>query len=123
MGSVGNRIKDCRTAKGLTQEDVAKELGIGKQAVYKYETGAVTNIPLVNIEIMAKMFEVSPCYLAGWNKEPSEGLFVITEEIKKRLVDAYRKADDKIQKAALRMLEDSAAENTPKKDSSADQMA
>lgn len=67
MGVAGNRIKECRISAKLTQDDVAKALGIGKQAVYKYEIGAVTNIPLENLEIMSQLFQVTPEYLAGWS--------------------------------------------------------
>lgn len=72
MSNVGNRIRECRLAAKLTQEDVAKRLGVGKQAVYKYEIGAVTNIPLENIVLMSSLFDVSPGYLAGWSdvKDP-----------------------------------------------------
>lgn len=69
MKNVGNRIRECRLAANMTQEEVAKHLGIGKQAVYKYEIGAVTNIPLENIHIMATLFNTSPGYLAGWTDE------------------------------------------------------
>lgn len=67
MNNLGQRIKACRIACKLTQEDVARHLGIGKQAVYKYECGAVTNIPLENIEKMAALFGVPPEYLSGWS--------------------------------------------------------
>lgn len=67
MSLSGSRIKECRQRNKLTQEDVARHLGIGKQAVYKYEIGAVTNIPLENIEKMAALFDVSPEYLSGWS--------------------------------------------------------
>lgn len=40
-----------------------------------------------------------------------------------RLLTAYRSASDEIRRAALSMLENSAAENAPKKDSSADRTA
>lgn len=66
MGLTGERIKELRLLYHMTQDDVAKFLGIGKQAVYKYESGAVTNIPLENIEKMATLFNTTPEYLAGW---------------------------------------------------------
>ena len=69
MDRTCTRIKECRKENHLTQEDVAKHLGIGKQAVYKYEIGAVTNIPLENIEKMALLFNVCPEYLCGWTDE------------------------------------------------------
>ena len=70
MSISGDRIKKCRISCDLTQEDVAKHLGIGKQAIYKYETGTVTNIPLPSVALMAELFDVSPAYLAGWTDQP-----------------------------------------------------
>jgi transcriptional regulator with XRE-family HTH domain len=51
----------------MTLEDVARRLGVGRQAIYKYENGTVTNIPLENLEIMAQLFGTTPGYLAGWD--------------------------------------------------------
>jgi len=69
MGISGDRIRQLRLRSGLTLEDVARRLGIGKQAVYKYEKGTVTNIPLDNVEKMAVMFGVSPGYISGWTDD------------------------------------------------------
>lgn len=66
MSLSGDRIRALRLARRLTLEDVAKYLGVGRQAVYKYEQGTVTNIPLENLEKMAVLFGSSPGYLAGW---------------------------------------------------------
>lgn len=66
--SIGSRIKSARIKKGLSQEDIAKAIGSTKQAVYKYETGIVTNIPTDKLETMAILLEVSPAYLMGWDK-------------------------------------------------------
>lgn len=65
---VQDRIKAFRIAKGFTQDDVARKIGTTKQTIYKYESGIVTNIPLENIEAMAKMFEVEPWEIMGWEK-------------------------------------------------------
>ncbi len=37
--SIGERIKTCRKAAGLSQEKVAEQLGISRQAVTKWESG------------------------------------------------------------------------------------
>ncbi len=100
MSDVGNRIRECRLAANLTQADVARHLGIGKQAVYKYEIGAVTNIPIENINKMASLFGVSPGYLAGWDysKEPNKyddwDRFIVSQshftDDEISLIDGYR---------------------------------
>lgn len=66
--SVGIRIKEARIKVGISQEALAKAIGSTKQAVYKYEAGIVTNIPMDKIEIMATVLSVTPAYLMGWNE-------------------------------------------------------
>lgn len=69
MSTSGERIRELRLKNRLTLDDVAKHLGIGRQAVYKYEQGTVTNIPLENLEKMAELFGTTPGYLAGWKDD------------------------------------------------------
>ena len=66
----GERIRELRLRNHLTLDDVARQLGVGKQAIYKYEQGTVTNIPLENLEKMADMFGTTPEYLACWTNNP-----------------------------------------------------
>ena len=61
--NMGERIKQLRIANGLTQEKLGKYLGVQKSAIRKYENGSVTNIKRTSIEIMSKLFNVSPSYL------------------------------------------------------------
>ena len=62
--TIGERIREARTAKGLTQEQLAEQVHVTKQAVYKYETGIVTNIPLDKLE------SIAAC-LGGWQGSPA----------------------------------------------------
>ena len=68
--TIGERIREARTAKGLTQEQLAEQVHVTKQAVYKYETGIVTNIPLDKLESIAACLGVAPGYLVGWQGSP-----------------------------------------------------
>ena len=57
-------LKDLRTAKGLSQDEFAKELGISKGAVSYYETGQ--RVPdIVVLSAFADFFGVSTDYLLG----------------------------------------------------------
>ncbi len=67
--AVGDRIKKLRKEHNLTQEELAKKINTTKQNIYKYENNIVTNIPSDKIELMAKIFQVSPSYLMGWNEK------------------------------------------------------
>lgn len=69
MSISGDRIRELRLRNHFTLDDVARRLGVGRQAIYKYEQGTVTNIPLENLEAMAEMFGTTPGYLAGWTDD------------------------------------------------------
>ena len=65
--SVGKRIKQRREELGLTQEAVAKKVGVAIQTIYKYENEIVTNIPLDKLEKIAEALNIRPDYLMGWS--------------------------------------------------------
>ena len=52
----------------MTQEQLAKHINATKQTVFKYENGIITNIPMDKIKIIAKVFNVSPAYIMGWEE-------------------------------------------------------
>ena len=41
---IGEKIRNARLAKGLTQEELGKLVGLQKSAIAKYENGRVVNI-------------------------------------------------------------------------------
>lgn len=67
--SPGERIKYMRSLLGLSQEELGRRVGVQRAAINKYEKGTVTNIPLPTIEKIAKVFDVSPTYIVGWDRE------------------------------------------------------
>jgi len=71
MSTTGERIRKMRQKHHLTLDDVARHLNVGRQAIYKYEHGTVTNIPLDNLEKMASLFGTSPEYLSCWTDDDS----------------------------------------------------
>ena len=89
----GNEFKELRRNKGLTLKDVAKVLNTSEQAVNKYELEIVRNIPLERIEAMAKLYEVSPAYIMGWDEDPSSSVanqVPDTDPAEDRLLKAFR---------------------------------
>ncbi len=78
--TIGQRIKRERIRGDFSQEDVAREIGSTKQAIYKYENEIVTNIPFDKVEKMARLFGVSPSYLLGWQEDSSlpQGILPLT---------------------------------------------
>ena len=70
--TIGEKIRSERIRLGLSQDEIAKQLNTTKQAIYKYESGVVTNIPTDKIELLSKIFGVSPSYLVGWEDESTD---------------------------------------------------
>ncbi|MDU5915454.1 MAG: helix-turn-helix transcriptional regulator [Negativicoccus succinicivorans] len=66
---IGQRLRELRIQVGLTLDEVGKRIGVSKQAIYKYETGITTNIPLDKIEELAKLYRVSPAEIMGWGDD------------------------------------------------------
>ena len=65
---VGKRIRALRTARGLTQEELWKLLGVKKAAVQKYENGSVENLKRATVLKLSEIFDVSPSYLMGFDE-------------------------------------------------------
>lgn len=63
-------IKELRTQRGLTQEELGKIIGVQKSAIRKYESGLVENMKRSSIVKLANYFNVSPAYLLGYESEP-----------------------------------------------------
>lgn len=64
--TIGERIKQLRINKGMTQEELGSKIGVQKQAIYKYEQGLVVNLKRDVIGKLSKALEVSPSYLMGF---------------------------------------------------------
>lgn len=73
--TVGERIKEIREKTGMSQVEFASKMNVSKQTLYKYENNIITNIPSDKVEAAAKIGDVSPSYLMGWDSILSEGFY------------------------------------------------
>lgn len=62
---IGRRIEQRRKSLGLTLDDVAREIGLAKSTVQRYEKGTIETIKLPVIEAIAKKLKVNPSWLCG----------------------------------------------------------
>lgn len=122
MQTQGERLKQLRLNKELTQTELAKLIGVQAPTIQRYESGAIVNIKTSTIEILSKIFGVSPAYIIGcdysvpdikinnearsvpilnnkcvydnfWDKDNYEGYFTVDQQYKS--VDfALRVCDD-----------------------------
>lgn len=70
MPEFKDRLKECRQAKGLRQQDAAEQLGIIYRTYRRYETGETE--PTISVAAqLADFFGVSLDFLAGRTDQPS----------------------------------------------------
>jgi transcriptional regulator with XRE-family HTH domain len=63
MCEIANKIKSRRQELGLTLEDVAQAVGVGRSTVRKWETGLIKNMGRDKIAALAKILQISPVEL------------------------------------------------------------
>lgn len=63
--TVGERIKEIRKSKKISVDYIAKELGISKTTIYRYEDSTIEKIPLTIFDKLCQILEVSPAELTG----------------------------------------------------------
>ena len=64
---MAKRIAELRKQNGLTLEEVANIVGVGKSTVRKWETGMIANMRKDKIALLAKALRTTPAYLMGWD--------------------------------------------------------
>ncbi len=93
---MAQRIKKLRKEKGLTLEQVANIVGVGKSTVRKWETGMIANMKRDKIAALANALGTTPAFLMGWsesekNLSPSEETLTEGEKL---WLELYRKTPE-----------------------------
>lgn len=55
---IGQKIKEARLLKGLTQEELGNMVGLQKSAIAKYENGRVVNIKRSTLQKLAQALDL-----------------------------------------------------------------
>lgn len=89
----GDRLREIRERRNLTQDDLNTRLGFGSTQVYRYETGKADPSPEVLVRL-AQELEITVDYLLGLVNSPSAHL----EEsdlspTERKLLSAFRRGD------------------------------
>lgn len=75
MNTTANKLKSLREAKGMSQADCAKALGIDRTTYAKYENGGSVKR---NVEKLASFFNVTTDYLLGNDTPATSSLPALT---------------------------------------------
>lgn len=116
---IGDKIKAARIAKGMTQENLGKLLGLQKSAIAKYESGRVVNIKRSTLKKISDVLEIRPSELI-FNEEiknnpvgTAERHFeILMDEDISEIFDDFKKLDatqKKIVKDLVRSLANTGA--------------
>lgn len=107
---MARKIKELRQERGLTLEQVAKIVGVGKSTVRKWETGMIANMKRDKIADLAKALGTTPSYLMGWDNvsaekqksspDPKAGL----TERERMLLELFNKVPEDQQKLVIQMI-------------------
>lgn len=64
MKKFGNRVKELRTHKGLSQRDLADKMNYDHSTIGRIERGLI-DVPQSRVKEFAKVLGVTPAYLMG----------------------------------------------------------
>lgn len=63
--TIGEKIKKTRKSKGISVEYLARELGVSKTTIYRYEDSTIEKIPVNVFDRLCKLLGVTPAQLMG----------------------------------------------------------
>ena len=61
--SLGSRIKELRTQKGVSVDELANKTGISRATLYRYENASIKKIPVDILEKICFALEITPTEL------------------------------------------------------------
>ncbi|EML1138376.1 TPA: helix-turn-helix transcriptional regulator [Clostridioides difficile] len=99
MENLSKRLKELRKNKGLTQEQVAKDLKTTKVSIGRYENGS-REPSIYFLKNIAEYYNVSVDYLLG--KSRTNHYFNISND-KKELLDVFDKLDSISKKRIIKI--------------------
>lgn len=101
------KIKTLRLERGMTLEQVATIVGVGKSTVRKWETGAISNMGRDKIDSLAKALNVTPAYLMGWEEPINESKNPLREIATRdrELMRKFMNAPESTREMLLQMIE------------------
>lgn len=101
---IGNKIREARLAKGMTQEELGDLIGVQKSAIAKYENGRVVNIKRSTLKKISDILGIRPSELIFEEKEKpviDDGL----TEGQRTLIEFARSLPENKAALALRLLQ------------------
>jgi repressor LexA len=99
--NIGERVKQLRKEKGMTQEELATKLGYkSKSSVTHIENGR--DIPRSMVVQLADILETTPSFLMGWSEQKENAPIIndrsaVIERINSLSDEQFEKLHDKLE--------------------------
>lgn len=108
------RLYELRTKNGYTMEKLAEMVGVSKGTISKWEKGQIRNMRRDKVLILAKIFNVLPTYILGY-EEPAPSIVVELDDVEERrkrlsermntFIDLYSQLNQSNQELVDNMIE------------------
>lgn len=103
--TVGEKIKEVRELKGMSQEELAKKMGYkDRSSISKIEKDNDDNISLNTVQKAADALGCSPLYLMGWDDDSSIEVEKQRSERLDKFVELYSQLNESDQNLIDGML-------------------
>ena len=106
MQEIVDRIKSRRLELKYSYQELADKTGMSKSTLQRYEAGAIRNIPLDKVQVLARGLGVSPEWLMGWQQAASPATPLQLTKQEEHLVISFRGLNDEGREKAVEYMED-----------------
>lgn len=103
--TTGERIRQLRIERQMTQEELGARVGVQKAAIYKYENGLVVNLKRSILEKLAIVLDTTPTYLMGMEDSEQQANMQLTPQ-QSTLLAAFDQLNEEGQIKAVEYVED-----------------
>lgn len=91
---IANKLKTLRTENKLSLKKVADFLNITSSTILKYENAYITNIPIDNINKLAKIYKVTPSYILGLDDNYDKNEIHLSKEEKELILNLRKEKEN-----------------------------
>lgn len=105
---IGERIRWLRTQQCMTIATLADKVGVTRQTISRYETGAIEDIPKNKLESIAAALDVTIDYLQGWTIESQLDSLAVDIQRHKELLETAQSDNERAEiQQSISVMEES----------------
>jgi len=99
--TIGDRMKKRRKELKISADIVAKELGVSRSTVFRYEKGEIEKLPTNILDKIASILQTTPGYLMGWDNDSKDIAYIYYQLDDKRQAKVYNFAEAQLEEQRI----------------------